>query len=152
MRFFDRVAWKRIESHEDSRLDGPSSEHDIAAFEFRNRVRLPISYKEFLLKHNGGVLGRVRLFGINRVDFLDLDLSVREMRPELELTRPTVIPFASNWAGDYFCFDLSRGRKTANYPVLVERHEFSEGCSPEKEWADWARVFVRFAMKALKSE
>jgi hypothetical protein len=42
-----------------------------------------------------------------------------------------VLPFANDWGGSYFCFDLTKKSKDGEYPVLFWNHEYSE--EPEDE-------------------
>src|SRR5262245_2707640 len=112
---------------------------DHCEFEAHHDVALPPSHREFLMRGNGGVLGSVRLFGVARSDRLDLGERVSEMRAEIEgMADGPVLPFASDWGGSYFCYDL-RGPKDANgeYPVLYWDHEYSE--EPDDRPNLWSR-------------
>ncbi len=66
------------------------------------------------------------------------------------VARP-VLPFASDWGGSYFCYDL-RGPRDASgeYPVLYWNHEYSEEPDDRPNlWAQFAPDFVTFVRKVI---
>ena len=150
MSHFTGADWAAITAHQDTALDAPATEAALAEFERAVGTILPASHKELLRRGNGGVLGRIRLFGVNRSDALDLRRQVEENRPEFEETSGgPVLPFASDWGGSYFCFDL-RGPQR-EYPVLYWNHEYTE--EPEYRpliWSRFADDFVAFARRVVE--
>ncbi len=104
----------------------PAAGEAIAAFEAAHGIGLPAAHREFLLRANGGGVGYARLFGVGRPDFLDLDRQVAEMRPCIEgMADGPVLPFASDWGGSYFCYDLRRQAEVGAVPgALLESRVF----------------------------
>jgi hypothetical protein len=149
---FDAAVWARIKAHRNTKLNPGTQPEEIASLEQSHNVRLPDSYREFLLKANGGFLGKFRLFGIARGDSLDLDQQITEMQSEMEETsQGPVLPFASDWGGSYFCFDLRQIGPSSDHPVLYWDHEYTE----EPDWSDhiwsgFADNFVDFVEKAIE--
>lgn len=153
MTYFEKEAWARVLAHEDAQLDAPTTAASIAVFETEHGVALPEAHREFLMKGNGGGVGYVRLFGVGRKDGLDLDRQVREMRAELERTAEgPVLPFASDWGGGYFCYDLRKPLTARGYPVLYWNHEYSE--EPDDRpllWSNFAPDFVAFVEQVVQA-
>ena len=81
-----------------------------------------------------------------RDDSLDLGGQVQEMREEMEsMADGPVLPFARDWGGSYFCYDLSKATVEKDYPVLFWNHEYSE--EPDDRdlvWSPFAKNFVAF--------
>ena len=151
MAHLDEKLWADVISLEDIELDPPASEDAIAAFEASHGVTLPASHREFLLRGNGGAVGRARLFGVGRPDALDFGEQVSEMRPEIEgMADGPILPFAEDWGGSYFCYDLRRPGDGGEYLVLYWDHEYSE--EPEDRpliWSEFAPDFVSFLRKVI---
>jgi cell wall assembly regulator SMI1 len=148
---FDDALWSAIVEHAKTELGPPASVEEIARFEQSAAVRLPPSHKEFLQRANGGQVGFVLLFGVGRDDALDLGRAVHEMRPDIEATAEgPVLPFARDWGGSYFCYDLANGPANIDYPILYWNHEFEE--EPEGRpflWSPFAQNFIAFIQKAI---
>ena len=151
MSHLDENLWADVIAHEDTELDPPASQEAIAAFEASHGFILPARHREFLLLANGGVVGFVLLFGVGRCDSLDLGQQVSEMRPEIErMADGPILPFASDWGGSYFCYDLRQPVNTGEYPVLFWNHEYSE--EPDDRpmlWSEFAPDFVTFLRKVI---
>lgn len=145
----DDRTWAAVRAHEDTELDPPAPPDAVAAFEAAFGVELPASHRAFLSRGNGGGGGYAQLFGVGRRDALDLGGQVSEMRPELEgMADGPVLPFASDWGGSYFCYDLRRRAADGEYPVLYWNHEYSE--EPDDRplvWSQFAPSFVAFVQK-----
>ena len=145
----DDKTWAAVTAHEDTALDPPASANAIAAFQTGYGFVLPASHREFLSRGNGGVVGYVRLFGVGRSDALDLGGQVSEMRAELEsMADGPVFPFASDWGGSYFCYDLRWPAADGEYPVLYWEHEYSE--EPDDRplvWSEFAPGFAAFVQR-----
>ncbi len=152
MPHFDDKAWAAVLKHEDTKLDKPVTPDAMDAFEANHKLKLPDANREFLLKGNGGVVGIVRLFGIGRDDHLDLARQLAEMRADIEgMADGPVLPFASDWGGSYFCYDLRKAATPKGYPVLYWNHEYSE--EPDDRpmlWKKYAPDFVGFIKKVIK--
>lgn len=147
----DEQLWADVLAADDTDLDPPAFEENIAAFEARHGVRLPSAHREFLLRSNGGLVGYARLFGVRRPDSLDLDGRVSEMRALIEgMADGPVFPFASDWGGSYFCYDLSRPGAAAPLPVLLWNHQYSE--EPDDRpllWSAFAPDFLAFVREVI---
>jgi hypothetical protein len=152
MTYFDKETWARIRAHEDTELDAPATPEAMAAFEAKHGVALPAAHREFLMTSNGGLVGYVKLFGVGRGDFLDLEGQTREMGAEIGKTAEgPVLPFACDWAGGYYCYDLRKPAAPEGYPVLYWDHEYSE--EPDDLpmlWSEYAPDFVSFVTKVLE--
>ena len=150
----DDKTWAAVTAHENTELDSPAPAEAIDAFEAGHGFVLPASHREFLSRGNGGVVGHVRLFGVGRPDALDLGGQVFEMRPELEgMADGPVLPFASDWGGSYFCYDLRRPTPEGEYPVLYWNHEYSE--EPDDRplvWSEFAQDFVAFVRRVTAEQ
>ncbi|WP_254513651.1 SMI1/KNR4 family protein [Anatilimnocola floriformis] len=152
MSHFDEKAWSAILAHEDTQLEKPATAKAIASFEAKHDFALPDAHREFLLKGNGGVVGYIRLYGVGRKDHLDLGSHLAEMRPYIEgMADGPVLPFASDWGGSCFCYDLRKPAKPKGYPVLYWNHEYSE--EPDDRpmlWSKSTADFVSFIKKVIK--
>lgn len=151
MGHIDEGLWAAVLVAEDTKLDPPATEEAVAAFEAAHGVTLPAAHREFLLRGNGGVVGDIRLFGVGRADFLDLGRQVSEMRPEIEqMADGPILPFACDWGGSYFCYDLRRPGEDSRFPVLSWNHEYSE--EPDDRpmlWSEFAPDFAAFLRKVV---
>lgn len=151
MGHIDEGLWAAVLDAEHTELDPPATEEAVAAFEVAHGVPLPATHREFLLRGNGGAVGYVRLFGVGRADFLDLGRQVSEMRPEIEqMADGPIFPFAEDWGGSYFCYDLSRPGEEGRFPVLFWNHEYSE--EPDDRpmlWSEFAPDFAAFLRKVI---
>jgi hypothetical protein len=151
MNHIDEGLWAEVMAAEDTDLGPPGSGEAIASFEALHGVALPAAHREFLLRANGGIVGYARLFGVGRADFLDLDRQVSEMRTEIEgMADGPILPFASDWGGSYFCYDLRRPGETGQFPVLLWNHEYSE--EPDDRsmlWSEFAPNFVAFVKQII---
>jgi len=149
---FDDKAWAAILAHEDTKLDSAATAKAIAAFEKKYGFVLPDAHREFLAKGNGGVVGYARLFGVGRKDALDLGRQLSEMRSDIQgMADVPVLPFANDWGGSYFCYDLRKPPSAKGYPVLFWNHEYSE--EPDDRdmvWSKFAPDFVAFVKKVVK--
>jgi hypothetical protein len=118
----------------------------VAHFEASHGVALPAAHREFLLRANGGIVGYVRLFGVGRSDFLDLSRQVTEMQAVIGSTADgPVLPYASDWGGSYFCYNLRRPGENGSFSVFLWNHEYSE--EPDDRpmlWSKFAPDFVAF--------
>jgi hypothetical protein len=145
----DDKTWAAVTAHEDTQLAPPAPAEAIVAFQTEHKFALPLSHQEFLSRGNGGVVGYVRLFGVGRSDALDLSRQIALVRPKLErMSDGPVLPFASDWGGSYFCYDLQRQYGEGVYPVLFWNHEYSE--EPDDRslmWSEYAADFIAFVRR-----
>lgn len=153
MPHIDAKTWKQLLALEKTELHPPATAKALAAFEKKQKLALPEAHREFLLRHNGGVLGYVYLFGVackpSGLDF------ARQLAQILDFVQETadhpVLPFASDAGGNYFCYDLSKPAKATGYPVLFWCHEYSEE-SDDRDmlWHKHGKDFVDFLKKVAK--
>ena len=150
MASFDEI-WTAATAHEDTKLAPPASADAITAFEARHGFTLPPSHREFLLRANGGVVGYARLFGVGGAVPFDLDQAAVQMQPYIGgIAEGRVYPFANDWGGSYFCYDLQRPRPDGEYPVLLWNHEYAE--EPEDRpmlWSEFAPTFEAFVRDVI---
>ncbi|MHC4399191.1 MAG: SMI1/KNR4 family protein [Planctomycetota bacterium] len=152
MSHIDEDTWAAILAHEDTDLESPARPESIATFEAEHGFVLPDAHREFLLRGNGGVVGYARLFGVDRKDALDLGRQLSEMRSDIEgMADGSVFPFANDWGGSYFCYDLGKPASPKGYPVLFWNHEYSE--EPDDRpmlWSEFAPDSVAFVKEILE--
>lgn len=97
-------------------LEGPASPDQVSAAEAALGVKLPASFRAFLLMHNGGGVHDTSLYGVAAEDGFDLvRLNLRSREDEVP---EHLVAFAATISGDVFCFDTSRG-EGGESPVLV---------------------------------
>lgn len=97
-------------------LEGPASPDQVAAAEAALGVRLPPSFRAFLLSHNGGGVYDTSIYGVAAEDGFDLvRLNLRAREDEVP---DHLVAFAATISGDVFCFDTSRGDRGES-PVMV---------------------------------
>ena len=151
MALIDENTWSTILAHEDTELLPPADAASIEAFETEQGFRLPDVHREFLLRGNGGVIGYARLFGIGGDDALDLGQQLSAMRSYIqESADGPVFPFANDWGGSYFCYDLRKPGGPKGDPVLFWNHELSE--EPDDRpmlWSEYAPDFVAFVKEVI---
>ena len=123
----------------------------IAAFETGAGVTLPPSHREFLLRSNGGQAGYILYLGAD-YEGDDLAWHAVHLRPDLEKTAgKPVLPFAHNWGGDYYCYDLSRPLANGDFRVLCWDHAATDrGEDGSKIWSEVALDFLDFLAQGLK--
>lgn len=147
----DEETWNIILAHPDTKLEPPALAGAIEAFEVQQRVVLPPSHRAFLQKANGGEIGVARIFGVGLGKPLDLLEEIQMMRPYIEgLAQGRVLPFANDWGGGRFCYDLSQCSADADFLVLYWDHEYAE--EPEYHsylWRDYAANFTDFLRKIV---
>ena len=152
MTHLDDETWMKLLKHPDAQLGLPATPESLAPFESSHGFALPLSHRQFLLRANGGILGYVRLFGVDRDDALDLSSVIRNMQGELErAAHRRVIPFASDWGGSYYCYDVVRANNSEETPILYWNHEYSEEPADwPLLWSDFAPDFVTFVRRVIE--
>jgi hypothetical protein len=152
MNHIDDATWQAILNHPDANLHEPASADAIARAERELSIALPEAHREFLLKVNGGVVGFARVFGVGRDDYFDLARRIKDVQPHLDPGLEKVyFPFANDWGGNYFCYDLRCPPMPEGYPVSYWNHEFAE--SPEdqdKLWWPFAKEFIDFLHEVVR--
>jgi hypothetical protein len=153
MPHFDEDSWSSIVASEDTELGLPATDNAIAEFQAKHGFVLPEAHREFLLRANGGVVGFVRLFGVGRNDSLELGHQITLMRAYIEkMAEGPILPFASDWGGSYFCYDLQKPVTAKGYPVLYWHHEYSEEPSDRPMlWSIYAPDFVCFIKNVIEA-
>jgi hypothetical protein len=147
MDHFDEGLWAAILRHPHTDLDAAAPDEVIAAFEADLGFRLPPAHRAFLRRANGGQVGALLFFGVGRGDALDL-CRVGSLAQSTTI-RP-VVPFAKNWGGDYYCYDLWRSASSGDYAVLYWNHEcFEERARRRELWSPDAPDFLAFLRQVV---
>ncbi len=145
MSAFDPSYFEFVRTHSDSNeLEPGASAASVVEVERALGFELPPSYKEFIAEINGGELTLVRLFGVQRDEYLDLLTKISEMSPFIpEVKSKEMVPFASDWGGGLYCFKIQQMTGTAELEVWAWNHEYSE--EPSDAALVWSRVAADFA-------
>ncbi len=121
-----------------------ASERQIALVEKRLAVTFPESYRDFLRHFDGGEFSFARMYRISNrgAGFFDLTEEMN-LAPEhfLPFRDRSLLLFGDDYSGNYFCFDLSSGRKRPPV-VLWERHHREH--APTKILASTLWQFIEF--------
>lgn len=142
-----------IQTHADTDAHPPATTSDISAAEVALGFNLPPEYAEFLLRFNGGVFSYARIFGVNRNDYFDIKERGDSMA-EFILGSETrqLYPFASDWGGSYFCFNLADRSSSGQCPIVFWNHEYSEEPDDaEYLWSDVSHDFGGFLQKLYEA-
>lgn len=89
-------------------------------------LELPPSLCELLSHFNGGAIASIRLFGVGRDDSLDLVTSFQTYSDIPTVSLLNMLPFASDWGGSLYCFDLANPLVDGKFFVWFWCHEYSE--------------------------
>lgn len=134
--------WSLMIAPPDTRRKRPASSAQIAQYEKECDIRLPQSYRDFLLRSNGGIFGGVDLFGLNGLRHSPQEVTQTAMGP--------VLAFGMTWAGDYYCFDIQERPSDGEYSVLLWQHQYSEDPEEFPElWLESSRHFVEFLLDVV---
>lgn len=146
MKHFPDVIFDAIRSETESEAIGEGiSKASIDEIDAVFDGQLPPSYKEFLANINGGALGSIRLFGIDRSDHLDLRKNIEELGVFIpSIAQKIMIPIANDWGGSLFCLDTYHPSENGELPVWYWNHEYSE--EPADAPYVWSRIHDSFAM------
>ncbi len=146
---------EQIENHPESTLDVSAGEALIRSAAYSLPFPLPPSHVEFLGRWNGGELNGVRFCACGEIgphaefDLLEDGKSMGEYIAGVREGR--VYPFACDWGGDWYCFDLERRGQDGEYPVVRWNHDAAE--EPDEElWTLLAPNFVAFLQKVLEDD
>jgi hypothetical protein len=126
-----------------------SSDYGEASFDTVNRIgtvfgiRLPISYADFIIKHNGAYLKAdifdyvdpnridkknsdgITFVRIENIENIIFDIQSGE-EPDWDIKyrfEDGLIPFGDNGGGDLICFDYRKNRDTDNPPIVIWNHD-----------------------------
>jgi hypothetical protein len=143
----DDAVVERVEKHPEASMDPPARVGQIQCASDRLGFPFPPSYVRFLTYWNGGELNGIRFCacdkpGTNAV--FDLFGEARPMREYIEgMHEGDVYPFACNYGGDWYCFDLRHPTGDGEFPILRWNHEAAE--EPGEElWTPEAPDFGAF--------
>ena len=126
MTHFDSAFLDMVCGHEDTDVL-PGAPGDVIAHAATTiNVELPPSHCELLAHFNGGAIGSIRLFGVGRDDSLDLVSSLQAYSDIPAVAALNMLPFASDWGGSLYCFDLSNPIADGEFSVWYWCHEYSE--------------------------
>lgn len=129
-------------------LRQPISEEEIAKFEDKFDLKLPIDYKTFLKLHNGLSLVGLVIYGIDSKS-VQFSLESSYVFEHYEVDNPMpeyLVPFSPDGAGNHYCFDL-RACKFGSSEILFWQHDliYDNDNKPElvnKSFADWMKEVV----------
>ncbi len=155
MAYFEQAFFDIVRSHPESAVLLPGTRMaSIVTAEDKLGHPLPPSYKEFLSQVNGGAIGGIRLFGIDRGDHLDFVAKLTELSsfiPSIEAK--IMLPFASDWGGSLFCFDTYHPTGDGEYAIWCWNHEYSE--EPADAPFVWTQIetsFVTFMLQQFSQD
>jgi hypothetical protein len=122
-------------------LEAPATHDQVAAAEAALGVKLPPSYKAFLLAHNGGGVYDTSFYGVAAEDGFDLvRLNLRAREDEVP---DHLVAFASTISGDVFCFDVSRARPDGECPVLLLDADEGQLIAAAATFLEWLEKLPR---------
>lgn len=118
-------------------LDPPAKEEALVEAEKDLGVVFPPSYKQFLLKWNGGTAYDASIYGVQIED--GYDLVVLNKRGREEGLPPHLVGFAATLTGDVFCFDTSEPDDDGEFPISlidIEEGQVIPACLSFLEWLE----------------
>ncbi|WP_166832119.1 SMI1/KNR4 family protein [Thalassoroseus pseudoceratinae] len=142
MKHFTDAMFDAIRSEAEAIREGATTV-SVAKLDAELDNQLPPSYKEFVSKINGGAIGSIRLFGVDRSDYLDLRAKIEELGSFIpSIARKIMIPVASDWGGSLFCLDTYHPDENGELPVWYWNHEYSE--EPADAPYVWSQIYDGF--------
>lgn len=124
---------------------GGATEEEIAELETELGITLSPGYIEFLKKFGGGEFRHVRIYSIASEDetFFDFMEQVFSCTRRIPLVQQgELLPFADDYDGNIFCFNLHHARD-GEYPVV----QWNSSFSAEDEPKHIAQTFSEFIDK-----
>lgn len=124
----------------DPKLAGLETASDVAkldAAEAALELKLPPSYRSFLLRWNGGSAHETSIYGVSSDD--GYDLVVLNKRGREEGLPKHLVGFAATITGDVYCFNTSQGDETGEFPISlidVEEGQVIPACESFAEWLE----------------
>jgi len=146
-----------VRADPENEIEGSVSESVVVGFMDSLGIEFPSSYQSFLRMWNGPLIQGIRFCGIQshpdeNLFSLQRDaIPMSEYIPEAE--QGDVFPFAADWGGTWFCFDLRSKREDGEYPVLRWNHDYAE--EPDEADQVWVREsdsFPSFFRKVVSSQ
>lgn len=116
-------------------LEDASDEKQLTAAEEALDIKLPPSYRSFLLRWNGGNAHETSIYGVSSND--GYDLVVLNQRGREEGLPKHLVGFAATITGDVYCFNTSQGDDSNEYPISlidVEEGQVIPACESFLEW------------------
>ena len=126
MAHFDSAFLNMVGDHDDTDVLPCASPEAIADAGTKLDVELPPSHRELLSHFNGGAIASIRLFGVGRDDSLDLVTSFQTYSDIPAVPALNMMPFASDWGGSLYCFDLANPLADGEFSVRYWCHEYSK--------------------------
>jgi len=111
---------------------GGASEEEISELEQELGTTLPLGYVEFLKKFGGGSFRHLQLYSIASEDenFPDFMEQVFTHTGNIHLVQQgDLLPFADDYEGNIFCFDLQHSRD-GEFQVVRWNHDFKHEDEP----------------------
>lgn len=118
-------------------LEAAAEESQVVEAESQLDIKLPPTYRAFLLRWNGGSGYDTSLYGVSCED--GYDLAILNIRGRQEGLPEHLIGFAATISGDVYCFDSSQADDRGEYPVClidVQQGQVIHACEDFAEWLD----------------
>lgn len=130
---------ERMENDSETEANTGASQEEITVAQGAAGIRFPPAYTQLLRRFNGGEFRELRLLSVG-----ELATTSAEARAYVPaIAEGQVFAFGKSWAGDLFCFQLSKPAEDSEYPVLCWNHEYSE--EPDDEPYLWETEAVNLA-------
>jgi SMI1 / KNR4 family (SUKH-1) len=143
--YFDPTFIQMICDHEDTDVDGGATDEQIETAQSKAGFEFPLSYTEFLHHFNGGSISWIQLWGVGRSDYLDLFKNLYDCSDIPPIGARYMFPFANDWGGSLFCFDVLNGKQSGEYGIYYWNHEYSEEIEyAPYVWEQQSTSFVDF--------
>ena len=116
----------------DNIFPGGALEEEIAELETELGTTLSLGYIEFLKKFGGGNLKYLQLYSIASEDenFYDFMEQVQNHSQNIQLIQQgELLPFANDYEGNIFCFDLQHSREN-EYIIVRWDHDYTAENEP----------------------
>ncbi len=119
---------KRVRADKSNLFGQRSQESDVEYLEERLGITLPGNYVAFLKEFDGGQFNFARMHCISEsgAGWHDLIIELERFFSNAPLMGVrSLLPFASSYAGDFFCFNLAQATED-DAPILMYDHEGSD--------------------------
>jgi hypothetical protein len=118
-------------------LEEAGTVEKLDAAETELDIKLPPSYRSFLLRWNGGNAHETSIYGVASSD--SYDLVVLNKRGREEGLPKHLVGFAATITGDVYCFNTSQGDDADEFPISlidVEEGQVIPACDSFLEWLE----------------
>lgn len=118
-------------------LEAATTDEALVSAESALDIKLPPTYRQFLLRWNGGSAYDSSIYGVAVEDGYDLVLL--NQRGREEGLPPHLVGFAATIGGDVFCFDTSDPDEDGEYAVSlidIEEGQVIPACLTFLEWLE----------------